>query len=84
MSQITLRDLPEPLERQIRREAHRNRMSLNKTIIRMIEKGLGVKAEAEMKRDLSGIAGTWNESAYKELQDSQSIFQAIDAENWRS
>jgi hypothetical protein len=84
MSQITLRDLPEPLEREIRREAHRRGSSLNKAIIGILEKGLGLQSRLDKKRDLASLAGTWDQAALAEFQDATSVFETIDAENWQS
>jgi hypothetical protein len=84
MSQITLRDLPEPVEREIRREARRRGSSLNKVIISLLQKGLGMSSELEKKRDLANLAGTWDKDALAEFQDATSIFETIDAENWQS
>jgi hypothetical protein len=83
MSQITLRDLPEPLEREIRREAHRQSSSLNRTIIGILEKGLGLESRLNKKRDLASLAGTWDEAALAEFQDATSVFEMIDSENWQ-
>jgi len=84
VSQITLRDLPEPLEREIRREAHRRGSSLNKAIIGILEKGLGLQSRKDKRRDLTSLAGTWDEAALAEFQDATSVFETIDAENWQS
>jgi hypothetical protein len=84
MSQITLRDLPEPLEREIRREAHRKGLSLNKMIIAMMEKALGMQSLLNKKRDLESLAGTWDEAALAEFQQATSVFETIDAEDWKA
>jgi plasmid stability protein len=84
MSQITLRNLPVPLEREIRQEARRRGSSLNKAIIGILEKGLGMDSRPDKKRDLASLAGTWDEAALREFQDATSVFETIDAENWQS
>lgn len=83
MSQITIRDLPEVLEREIRREAHRRGTSLNKTIIRILMKSLELDSPVDKKRDLSPLAGTWDEAAATEFEQTMSVFKTIDEENWR-
>lgn len=84
MSQITLRDLPEPLEQEIRKEAHRRGSSLNKVIISILEKGLGLQSGIDKKRDLASLAGTWDEAALTEFQNATTVFEKINEENWRS
>ncbi len=84
MSQITLRDLPEPVEKEIRKEAKRRGSSLNRVIISLLEKGLGMSPDQEKKRDLAALAGTWNEAELAAFREATSLFDAIDAENWQS
>jgi hypothetical protein len=83
MSQITLRGLPEPLEREIRKQARRRGSSLNKLIISILEKGLGVQSAHGKKRDFSSLAGTWDAAAFSEFTKAQGAFETIDAENWQ-
>ena len=83
MSQITLRDLPPSLEREIRREAQRRGLSLNKTIIGILEEGLGLPPRVDKKRDLSALAGTWDNAALTEFRGSSSLFDTIDTEDWQ-
>ena len=83
MSQITLRDLPEPVEKEIRKEAKRRKSSLNKVIISLLEKGLGMHPGMEKKRDLAGLAGTWNQEEAAAFREATSPFETIDAENWQ-
>jgi len=83
MSQITLRDLPVSLEREIRREAERRGLSLNKTIIGILEQGLGHSPATNKKRDLSALAGTWDDAALSEFRESTSVFETIDSEIWQ-
>lgn len=81
MSQITIRKLPEYLENKIRRLAQKNRSSLNKTIIELLEYALGSE---EKRRDLSGLAAVWTEEEAKEFESNTSYFGQIDEEIWKS
>ena len=83
MSQITLRDLPEPLEREFRKQAQRRGSSINKLIISILEKGLGLQSAQGKKRDLSSLAGTWDEAAFSEYAQAERAFETIDTENWK-
>ena len=84
MSQITLRNLPEPLEREIRKEARRRGLSLNSAIIAILEKGMAMEPRLDKKRDLTSLAGTWHEAGLAQFQDATAVFEKIDAENWQS
>ncbi|HUX21133.1 MAG TPA: hypothetical protein VMW69_07815 [Spirochaetia bacterium] len=84
MSQITIRDLPEPLEREIRREARRRGLSLNKTIAAVLSEHLGFQPEVGQRRDLSTLAGTWDEAAWNEFRSATAAFETIDTELWKT
>ena len=83
MSQITLRKLPENIEKQIKNLAKRNRVSINKTVISLLEKALGTERESKRKRDLSKLAGTWDESESNEFDHLiNNTFGKVDEEIW--
>jgi hypothetical protein len=82
MSQITLRQLPDNLERQIRRLADENNTSINKTIIRLLHRALGLTPGEDKKRDLSEIAGSWSAGEVREFEENLRIFEKIDEEIW--
>ncbi len=70
MSQITLRNIPEILDVQLRSLAHKNKKSLNKVILALLMKELGISENNDQKkRDLSDLCGTWNKQQYEELQE---------------
>jgi len=83
MKQLTLRKIPEPVERALRALARETGMSLNKTAISVLRRGLGLEPSPKQKRDLSGIAGTWTEEEAKEFERNLEIFEQIDEEVWR-
>jgi hypothetical protein len=84
MSQITLRKLPEELETRLRALARESHTSLNKTIISVLLKALGLAQESRKKRDLDDLSGTWSASEAEEFDKSTAIFEQIDPEVWRS
>jgi|ERR687895_438182 hypothetical protein len=63
MTAITLRNIPPKLQEAIRRRAGKDGLSLNKTVIRMLEEaaGQGTTARRELHYDLDHLAGTWSE-----------------------
>lgn len=84
MSQITLRKLPENLERQIRRIARETDTSINKTIIDLLKKSLGLQDAENKQRDLSDLSGTWSEEEAREFEENTQVFEHIDQEIWRT
>lgn len=72
--------MPENLEVQIRKLAHKNQTSLNATIIGLLEKAIGT---GKKKRDLSKYAATWSDEEAKEFESNIKIFEKIDKEIWQ-
>ncbi len=82
MSQITLRQIPDVLEKQLRSMASRNKTSLNKTVLSMLMNNLGISDSSKKKRDLKDLCGTWSKNQYNEFQKNTEIFNKIDPEFW--
>ena len=83
MDQLTLRNIPEDLEREIRRIAGERRMSINKTVRELLYKSLGIDSSSDKKRDLSDFAGFWDEREAEEFEKATDAFEAIDEELWK-
>ena len=83
MSQITIRNLPSPLEERLRSRAARARVSLNKTVIQLLAKATGMRSETGPKRDLSALAGRWTVEEGVEFDRAMEPFEAIDEDLWR-
>lgn len=82
MSQITLRQIPEALEKQLRGLAEKKQTSLNKTIISLLMEKFGISADTNKKRDLTDLSGTWNEEQYRDFINNSECFNNIDPEMW--
>ncbi len=67
--------------RALAQESH---TSLNKTIISILLKALGLSLEDRKKRDLENLSGSWSASEAKEFEENTAIFEQIDPEIWRS
>lgn len=84
MSQITIRKIPENIERQIRTLAQKDHCSLNQTVIKLLGKALGTEEKSKKKRDLSQLAGTWDNVQAEEFEKNTKIFEQIDEEIWQT
>ncbi len=82
MSQITLRQVPKKLDTLIRQISKQENKSINKTIIGLLEKALGIKDAPDKKRDLSKLAGTWDKSRTQEFEKNTEVFNQIEKEIW--
>ena len=82
MNQLTLRQIPDAVERRLRELARREGKSLNKTVVSLLAAGLGLEKPSRRRRDLSGIAGAWSEAEAAEFDRNTAVFDRIDEELW--
>ena len=85
MKALTLRNLPPELAKRIEREAAESGLSLNRTVIRLLEKGAGMergKQEATIYHDLDHLAGLWSEQEATEFDRALAEQRRIDPELW--
>lgn len=83
MIQIIIRNVPLKTYNQLKMIAKKSRTSINKTIISLINKSLGIDDSSGKMRDLSDVAGTWSEQEFNAFLENVTIFDAIDEEVWR-
>lgn len=81
--QLTLRDIPEDLEKEIRRIARERGTSINKTIRELLSESLGIDQSSGKKRDLSDFAGFWDEEEAEEFDKATEVFEKVDEELWK-
>ena len=74
MNQITLRQIPENVDALIRQLSKEQKKSINKTIIELLEKALGVSRDSSKKRNLSQLAGTWSDRESEEFKKNTAQF----------
>lgn len=84
MSGITLRKVPAAIEKQLRALARHTGTSLNKTIISLLARAMGMAEGTPKARDLSDLAGTWTEREAREFEENTRAFEQIDESIWRS
>ena len=84
MSQITLRKLPRDLEKMVRTQARLRRLSLNKTIIALLQKSLGITDDSQKGQGLAALAGTWSAAEAEEFDRNTAFFEQIDRGVWVS
>jgi hypothetical protein len=82
---ITIYGLDDILDRRIREKAKTQRLSLNKTVKKLLEKSLGMNQEKEKghREDFMEFFGIWADSDLKEFNRTGSEFNQIDPGDWR-
>jgi hypothetical protein len=83
VSAITVRNLPPGLARVIRQKAKKEKLSLNRAVISLLEEaaGLGERAKKEVIHDeLDELAGVWSEEEYREFTEALQEQRQIESE----
>jgi len=83
MRQLTLRNIPDTLEKEIRRVARDRGTSINKTVRELLQEALGLGTEPEKRRDLSELTGVWNKEEAQEFTEATRVFEEVDEELWK-
>ena len=87
MKPITLRNLPPELAKAVRKEADRQRTSINRAVISLLER----KTERRKKRpgeskeydDLDSLAGSWSKNEAAAFDNALAAQRTIDPELWK-
>ena len=79
--QYTIRNIPDYLDATLRDFARREGKSLNQVAVAALVRGTGLAERESVKRDLSDIAGTWQEDPAFDSAIAEQ--QKIDEAMWR-
>jgi hypothetical protein len=77
----TLRDIPPPLDSELRWRAKEEGKSLNAVAIEALLRGAGLSETPIRQRDLSDIAGSWQEDP--EFDQAITDQDGVDKHLWR-
>lgn len=80
---LTVRDVPKELARALEVERKRGGESLNRTVLRLLARALGVGARERRSNGLARHAGGWTEDDLGRFEDATASTREIDAELWR-
>lgn len=86
MSQLTVRGLDRRVLQAIRELARRERISLNKAALRLLERGAGLAPAREDNRighSLDHLIGTWSAAEAKAFRESTKSLEQIDSDLWK-
>jgi plasmid stability protein len=82
MTAITLRNIPLKLQEAIRQRAGKDGLSLNKTVLRMLEEAASQRAGRELHHDLDHLAGTWSAEEAAAFEAALAEQRRIDPGLW--
>ena len=85
MKSITIHGIDEPLAQLIKSKAQSEGLSINKTVKKLLEEALGVRARNKRtyQSDFEEFCGMWSESELAEFENKTQDFRRIDHEDWR-
>lgn len=81
MKHLTIRNVPDDLYEQLKREKSRRGESLNRTVIELLRQRLGVGTTPS--NGLAGLAGRWDDTELREFEEATAQFERVDEELWR-
>lgn len=85
MTAITLRNIPPELAATLERRAAESGLSLNRTVIRLLEEQLGLRPKTSRPRcyhDLDFLFGVWSEEEAARFDAALAEQRKIDPELW--
>jgi hypothetical protein len=84
-SNFNLRNIAPDVMSLLKKEATKQKISVNSLILMIIERGLGIvhQTKKNVFHDLDYLAGTWSDSDKKAFDDSTKAFEKIDEEFWK-
>lgn len=85
MKSITIYGLDDMLDKEIRKKAKSQKLSLNKTIKKLLEKSLGINQAKEKghREDFLEFFGVWSDNDLREFNKTVSEFNQVDPSDWR-
>lgn len=83
MKQLTLRQIPPIIEEKLRKLAQERGQSINKTVIYLLKKALGLEKAGRKYRDVSELSGNWSKEEAEAFMKNTEVFEQIDEEVWK-
>jgi len=87
MKQITIRGIPDDVQKAVKKEAARKKTSLNKALVSILERGAGTdvldKKAPVQYHDLDHIAGLWAKEDAAEFDRALDAQRKIDEGLWK-
>jgi hypothetical protein len=89
MKPITLRNVPPPVERAIKDKAKRERVSLNKAVVGLLEEATGsasrktASSKKVLRYDLDKFSGSWTKEEADEFDATLKEQRQVDPKDWK-
>lgn len=87
MKQITLRSIPDEIEKAVKKEAKAKGLSLNKAFLSLLGSASGVSSREKKKetlhRDLDYLSGVWTKDDLRRFNTALEFQRKIDERLWK-
>jgi plasmid stability protein len=87
MKQLTIRGFDEALEKQLRKLAAEENLSLNKAVLKLLREATGLAANQpspnRIGNRLDAFMGVWSEQEEEEFNAAIAAFEQIDEDLWQ-
>ena len=83
MKTMTIRKISTELAAALEAEKRRRGISLNRTVLSLIEEALGISEGKPRSNGLRQLAGTWSEDEFKRFEEAVAPLGEIDGELWK-
>jgi hypothetical protein len=83
MKHLTVRNLPSEVVEALDRERRRIGLSLNQTVVQLLQRALGIGAEVPPSNGLRRLAGSWSEEEFAEFERAVTDFERVDEDAWQ-
>ena len=80
---LTVRGVPGDISRALDAERRRSGRSLNRTVIELLRRALGVDSGRPATNGLERLAGGWSEAELRDFERATERFERIDEDLWR-
>lgn len=82
MKAVTVRNVPPDLADRLEKEAAASGTSMNKTVIRLLERATGIGKRKRRHHDLDHLAGSWSAADAQAFERELERQRRVDPELW--
>lgn len=80
---LTIRNVAPDLSKAIEVERKRRRTSLNRTVLDLLRRSLGLKASEPFDNGLGKFSGTWSKAEFERFERDTAFLEQIDEDLWK-
>ena len=83
MKTMTIRNVPTELSAALEAEKRRRGLSLNRTVVALMQEALGVSPGTSRSNGLHRLAGSWSKDEFRDFEQAVAPLSEIDRELWK-